>query len=218
MKTGATIRRLVDDLRPVSPLRPLAARLAQWSVVVMAVLGLEIVVALARGAELSGLTRATLLYQAILPISVALVAARGAFGYSIPGRARPSLLVAALLLFMLWAGLLATAVAGGPSPSFTAWMAAPAWRCAAHIAASGLPGGLALLWLVRAGAVLNGVQAGILIALAAGAAGALATQLTCPNLSAAHLLLWHAGSVLAFAITGIGMSRPLTSWMRVSRC
>ena len=81
-----------------------------------------------------------------------------------------------------------------------------------HVAASGIPGGVALLWLVRAGATLNGVQTGILIALAAAASGALATQLTCPNPSAGHLLLWHAGSVLAIALTGIKMRRLLTAW------
>jgi hypothetical protein len=89
-------------------------------------------------------------------------------------------------------------------------MAAPGARCAAHVAAAGVPGGLVLLWLVRAGAPLSGAQSGILIALAAGASGALATHLTCPNQSPAHLLLWHAGSVLAIAISGIKMPRLVT--------
>jgi hypothetical protein len=140
------------------------------------------------------------------------VAAAAALQQSIPGRADASLPAASSLVFSLWVGVLATAVALGPPPSFAVWMAAPAARCAMHVAASAVPGGVALLWLVRAGATLSGAQTGILIALAAGASGALATQLTCPNPWAGHLLLWHAGSVLAIAITGIKMRRLLTAW------
>jgi hypothetical protein len=211
MTTDAVIRRLVDDLRPVRQLSSVLVRLAQWSVVVTAVLGLELVVAYARGIGVSHVTRAAL-PLAILPLGVALVAAAAALWQSIPGRAHLSTLTASLALFTLWAGWLAAATAAGPPTSLTIWMAAPAARCAAHISASGVPVGVALLWLVRAGAPLNGAQAGMLVALSAGASGALATGLTCPSTSAAHLLLWHAGSVLAIAIAGTGMRRWLTAW------
>jgi hypothetical protein len=217
MKTDVVVRRLVDELRPVRPLRPVPRRLAQWSIVVLAVLGVELGVAIARDIGFSGVTRPALLAQATLPLGVALVAAAAALQQSIPGRADASLPTVSLVLFLLWVGVLATAVAVGPPPSFAVWTAAPAARCAAHVAASGMPGGVALLWLVRAGATLNGVQTGILIALAAAASGALATQLTCPNPSAGHLLLWHAGSVLAIALTGIKMRRLLTAWSLPAR-
>jgi hypothetical protein len=210
MRTADIISRLVDDLRPVRPLRPVHVRLAQWSVVVLAVLGLEVLVAFARGIDLSGVIQATWLSHAVPPLSIALVAAAAALRHSIPGRAHPSLLAASSLLVALWVGWLARAVAVDPFHSFPAWMAAPAARCAAHVAAAGIPGGLALLWLVRAGVPLSGAQSGILIALAAGASGALATHLTCPNQSPAHLLLWHAGSVLSIAISGIKMRRLVT--------
>ena len=116
MKTDAIVRRLVDDLRPVRPLRPVPIRLAQWSVAVLAVLGFELWVAIARGIDLSAVTGPALLAQAALPLGVALVAAAAALQQSIPGRADASLPTVSLVLFSLWVGVLATAVAKGPPP------------------------------------------------------------------------------------------------------
>jgi hypothetical protein len=215
MKTDAIIRRLVDDLRPVHPVPPVGRRLAHWSVAAVAVLALEIGVALARGIDLTSAIRPPSLAHAILPVALALVAAAAALRLSIPGVTHRSAVIAWVVL-TLWAGSLAAAVATGPPLALAAWTAAPAARCAAHIAAAAVPGCVALLWLMRAGATLNGRHAGLLIALAAGALGAVATQLTCPNQSGAHLLLWHTGSVLAIAISGIGMRRLLTSWNQPS--
>jgi hypothetical protein len=216
MNTNATIRQLVDDLKPVAPRGSDAARIARWSVVVVAVLMVEMLVAFARGTALPDVSPATWLWQAILPLGIALVAAAAALQCSIPGRPHRWWLAAALLLCLVWAGVLAAGVAkSAPSP-FAVWMTEPAAKCAAHIAAAAVPSALALFWFVRAGAPLSGVRTGILIGLAAGASGALATHLTCPNPLAAHVLLWHAGPVIGIAIAGSGASRWLTAWSRTA--
>jgi hypothetical protein len=212
MNTDATIRRLVDDLRPVPRPLSVAARIMRWSVVVLAVLVFEIGVAFARGTELVSVTGAASLALALLPLGLAIVAAAAALQLSIPGRAHRSWLAAAWLLVALWGGLLAATIASGAPHSLAAWMAAPGAKCAAHVAVSAVPAGLALLWFARAGAPLDGARTGILLALAASASGAAATQLTCPNQSAAHVLVWHAGAVLASALSGSAAGRWLTAW------
>jgi hypothetical protein len=217
MNTNATIRQLVDDLKPVAPRKSDAASIARWSVVVVAVLMFEMIVAFVRGTAFPDVSLATWLWQAILPLGIALAAAVAALRCSIPGRPHRSWLAVASLLCLLWAGVLATAVARSGPSTFAVWMAEPAAKCAAHIAAAALPGALALFWFVRAGAPLSGVRTGILIGLAAGASGALATHLTCPNPSAAHVLLWHAGTVIAIAIAGSATSRWLTAWSRLAQ-
>jgi hypothetical protein len=216
MNTDATIRRLVGDLRPVPPRWSDSARFALWGLVLTAGLAFEAIVAAWRGAAPRDATLATWFLRAILPLALALVAAAAALQSSIPGRAHRAWAAATLLLWLLWTGVLAAATAADPLRSATDWLAEPAVKCAAHIAASGLPGGLLLLWLVRCGAPLSVARTGILIALAAAASGALATLVTCPNRSAAHELLWHAGPVIAIAIAGAGASRWLGAWNRTA--
>jgi hypothetical protein len=214
MNADATIRRLVDDLRPVRRPPSAPARIMRWCVVVLAMMVFEIGVALARGTELQSVTGAASLSRAILPLVLALVAGAAALQLSIPGRAHRPWLAAAWLLIALWGGVLASAVASGAPAPLAAWMAGPGAKCAAHVAASAVPAGLALLWFVRAGAPLDGARTGILLALAASASGAAATQLTCPNHAAEHVLLWHAGAVVVIAMSGSATGRWLTAWRR----
>ena len=71
-----------------------------------------------------------------------------------------------------------------------------------------------LLWLVlRRGAVLSPVAAGVTAGALAGLAGLIVLEIFCPNLNRNHILVWHVGAVLASVLGGtiIGALAELSS-------
>lgn len=46
-------------------------------------------------------------------------------------------------------------------------------------------------------------------ALAAGGVGALGVELTCPKTDAMHLLIWHAGPIVALPVVAAVAGAPL---------
>jgi hypothetical protein len=207
VKTERLIRQLVADATPTRVTRPVRRRMAWWMAVTAIVTAVPVAVSILRGKGPAESALATeFLGEAVLTLFIALSAAFAALTLSVPGRERPLITVPVpLMSYAAWFVWLVAGVITIPVLTAGTWLAPPAAKCAAHVFAAGLPAGAWLAWLVREGAPLALRRTGVMIALAAGATGALATQLTCVNRAAPHTLLWHAVPVFAIAAAGILM-------------
>jgi hypothetical protein len=85
------------------------------------------------------------------------------------------------------------------------------WTCVVSIAVGGLVVGAPLVWMLRRGAPLTPGLTAFLAALAALSLANVEACLTRPHAFAATVLVWHGGTVAAFAalcfLTG-------TRWLR----
>jgi hypothetical protein len=207
VKTELLIRQLVADARPTRVTRPVRTRLAWWVAVTAVVTAVPVGASILRGKGPGDSALATgFLGEAALTLIIALSAAFAALALSVPGRERPLITVPVpIVSYAVWLGWLVASVITIPVVTAGTWLAPPAARCAAHVLAASLPAGAWLAWLVREGAPLGARRTGVMTALAAGATGALATQLTCVNRAAPHILVWHAVPVFAIAAAGMLM-------------
>jgi hypothetical protein len=70
-----------------------------------------------------------------------------------------------------------------------------------------IPAGLAAVWLLRRGFVLDWSAAGLAAGVLAGLTGLAMLELHCPNLKAIHVLVWHVAVVALSAALGYGVGR-----------
>ncbi|MEO7158076.1 MAG: NrsF family protein [Vicinamibacterales bacterium] len=205
MTSDEMVSALVSDLRPVSPLRHPAVRAGRWLLV--AVVGGTLAV-LAYGVRPDwravGVTPEFLIQTGLL-VMATVVAAAGSLTLAVPGerlslvrRAAPVAAVAA------WAAWLAIDV--GMS---TGLVIDNGWGCVGKaISIAAIPG-VALLVMVARGAPIETLRALTLAALAAAAVGAIGVGMACPNVDAAHLLMWHVSPVIALPGAAALIAAPL---------
>jgi hypothetical protein len=206
------IATLVRDVVPVRPLASPAVRLARWAVVSALCVAAGVALARVRHDLGETLWTTSFLVQAVLLIGTAVLAAMAALIAGVPGAS--STLATRLLplgAITLWAGWLVAAIVAQPGHS-RLWWPTPSPDCAVDITLLGLVPGLLLWSLVRRAAPLRPAWAGFLATLTAAAAGALGTQLLCPNDDAAHLLVWHVGPVIALAVAGLQLGHRFLRW------
>lgn len=84
--------------------------------------------------------------------------------------------------------------------------------CLTQGVVSGLGVGLALFWWLRGGAPTSPTRAGLIIGIAAGAAGAAIVALHCPLNNIIHIALWHGMSVIVSGIVGRLLLPRLLRW------
>ncbi len=166
--------------------------------------------------------RSTLAGDAMLPMfwvkelfCVALVAA-GLFAvirHSRPGAglAWVSPLAVAPMLAM---GLLATVVLVAADPRDRAdLIRGISWEeCSFNIAVLSLPALVAILWAMQGSAPTHPRRAGAAAGFAAGAIGALAYTLHCPELDAPFLAIWYVSGILIPTFVGACVGPRLLRW------
>ncbi len=217
MATNNVIDRLVQELRPVSPLALPPVRLSRW-LAASAAVGAATIAMLGRRGDL-GVAVFTQPFQAhaLFLILAAISSAGAALAMAIPGepvtswrRAAPAL---ALIAWVAWlAGELMPLAAAGGAP----WPAA-GWGCVGKAFAIGVTPGLLLAIMVARGAP-GDVRATMTFgALAAAAVGALGVELTCPLNGPMHLLLWHAGPVMVVGLLAALFGRAAVAARRAGR-
>lgn len=202
MKTDELIERLAAEGTPVRRLPDPSRRALWWTAVAL--------VATALGVLYFGVRRdlAQAWYTTLLPVRLALLAATlglavtTAFRLAVPGRevrawARWWPLVALGALVSLSAAeVLTGAVTGSMGSPLRSWM------CVRKVAFVGtIPAMLAVVLIHRA-APLEPRWTALLGVLAAGAAGALTSEIACPIHAPIHVFLWHVVPVVAFALVG----------------
>ena len=202
MMTLNLIDQLASEARPVEPQalrRHVATALVAGGAVslalVLAIYGVQPGLGtVAHGAPLA--------IKAAYAVTLGAIALAAALALARPGgepRSRALLLAPVLVLAALTAGQLSTA----PPPRWAALMVGGSWdRCPWRIAFLSLPVMAGLIAAVRREAPVQLRRAGAAIGLLAGATAATLYALTCPESSAAFVLVWYSlGIALA---TGIG--------------
>lgn len=215
MQTDDLIRRLTADARPVTPLRPLAVRLAAWAVLAAASL-VAVLIVMGVRRELGDVAdRVGFAVEVTLLLLMALSGAAGALIVSIPGRERTALVrwvpVIAAVAYVMWtAGDLLRAAATGDSAGRMGF----SWYCMLTTASIAAVPALALFIMVRRAAPLHAAWAGLLAVLATSAVGVLGSNVICPNDRPLHLIVWHVGPLMLFAAIGAALGTWLLRWTR----
>ncbi len=200
METNELITGLVRDLEPVSPLPLPRIRLWRWLLASVAVSAAAVAVIGSRGDITPTLFAQPLHAHVAFLLLAAVSSAAAALALAIPGETvdtwRRSAPVVAMGAWLAWlAGeLMPLAAAGG-----AAWPAA-GWGCVAKSFGIGVTPGLVLAVMVGRSAPTDVRETVTFAALAAAAVGALGVELTCPLDGPMHLLLWHAGPVMAVVL------------------
>jgi hypothetical protein len=202
VKTDELIERLAAEGAPVRRLPDPSRRALRWTAAALAATTL--------GVLYFGVRRdmAEAWYTTLMPARLALLAATlwlaviTAFRLAVPGRevrawARWWPLVALGALVSLSAAeVLTGAVTGSMGSPLRSWM------CVRKVAFVGtIPAMLAVVLIHRA-APLEPRWTALLGVLAAGAAGALTSEIACPIHAPIHIFLWHVVPVVAFALVG----------------
>ena len=139
-------------------------------------------------------------------VAVAIAVARVALAESIPGQRPPvrtHIAMAAVAVFFVVALTEATFAA---SRTFVpaAWTSRFFWICFTHPVALGLPVLVLLAVMLRRGLISRPALAGALAGLAAGLVSDAGWRLYCHVSDPAHVLVAHAGAVLALSTAGMG--------------
>ena len=120
-------------------------------------------------------------------------------------------------------GLMWVSLAVALSGLAAVWTAAPGQRqdallgntwavCPRNVLLLSLPSLLALLWALRRLAPTQPRRAGAVVGLVAGAAGAAAYGLSCPEPSVAFVALWYSAGVLAAVALGAALGPRVLRW------
>ena len=213
MTTDEVVSTLIRDLKPVSPLPTPNVRAWTWGAMVAGAGGAAAAVLGLRPDLAHAAT--TLNFQAhttSLLLATAL-ASGAALLLAIPGerlaRARQVAPIAAAGGWVAWL-LVELASAVGRSPA--AWTIDFGWGCVAKaMTIAALPGATLLLMVAR-GAPVEVRRAVTLAALASAGVGALGVEVTCPKTDAMHLLVWHAGPMVALPLVAAVAGAPLFVW------
>ena len=216
MTTDEVVSTLIRDLKPVSPLPAPNVRAWTWGAIVAVAGGAAAAVFGLRPDLAHAAT--TLNFQAHTTSLVLTTAFAGgaALLLAIPGerlsRARQFFPMAAAGCWLAWL-LAELAAAVGRSPA--AWTIDFGWGCVAKAMTIAAVPGVALLLMMRRGASVEVRRALTFAALASAGVGALGVEITCPTIDAMHLLIWHAGPMVALPVVAAVAGAPLfVLWMR----
>ena len=202
----AALREAVGhDLGPVRPLQPPWRRTLLVGGVTAAVLATVLLIpGLRLRQDLAGLPLWLSWGASLLELTAGIAVIGLALREAIPGGAAPRGAVRAVALaafaFQMAIGV-ATWLYGTDTPPGPGWLAAGA-GCLGHDAALIMPCFAVTLWLVFRALPLRAPAAGLLGGCGAALTGDAVTHLLCPVSDLAHLLVWHTGAVLGFAVLG----------------
>lgn len=212
MRTEQLIDRLVADAEPVRPLLSPARRAVLWSVIAGICVTLGVLhFGLRRDAAEAWYSTGVVL-RLLLLAATTWLAVVTAFRLSVPGhdlrawsRWWPLALLGVLVAAVAAEVVMGVAAGGAGSPLM-------AWRCVRKAAFVGAVPAILAIVLIHRASTLEPRWTALLGVLAAGAAGALTSELACPIHAPMHILLWHVLPVAAFA--AVGALLGLLFWTR----
>jgi hypothetical protein len=217
VNTDQLIERLVADVKPVRRLLDPLQRAALWVAVALVCVTLGLLHFGVRRDIATAWYDVSFLLRLALLASTMWLAVIAAFRLAVPGRdtrawSRWWPIIGLSVLVALAAG---EVVAG----ALVGEMGSPmrAWTCVRKVAFVGtLPAILAIVLIQRAQAIEPKWTA-LLGVLAAGAAGALTSELACPIRAPIHIMLWHVLPVALSAGIGVLAGSALLAWARRQR-
>jgi hypothetical protein len=215
VKTDELIERLVADVRPVRRLLGPSRRAALWAAAALVAVTLGVLYfGLRRDA--GDLWRSPVLLARLALLAVtAWLAVTTAFRLAVPGhelrawsRFWPLVALGALVSLSV-AEVVGGAVSGTMGSPLRSWM------CVRKVALVGTAPAILAIVLIQRAAPVEPRWTALFGVLAAGAAGALTSELACPIHSPIHILLWHVLPVAVFAVVGAAIGGLL--WTRARR-
>jgi hypothetical protein len=217
VNTDQLIEHLVADVKPVRRLLDPLQRAALWVAVALVCVTLGLLHFGVRHDIAAAWYDVSFILRLVLLASTMWLAVIAAFRLAVPGRdtrawSRWWPIIGLAVLVALAAGeVVAVALVGE--------MGSPlrAWTCVRKVAFVGaVPAMLAIILIQRAEAVEPKWTA-LLGVLAAGAAGALTSELACPIRAPIHIMLWHVMPVALSAGIGVLAGSALLAWARRQR-
>jgi hypothetical protein len=206
------IQRLVADAQPV--LRPPSPALAAgiwwagtWAFALVALLLAGEFRPGALG-QLAGQPR--FLLESLAGLAASALLAGFAFGDAVPGRARPALLAAGLVLGAAW---VLAYVIGLESPALVPGMLGKRPECFLETLLYSLPPALAGWWFSRRYYVLLPLRNAVVLTLAAAMVPALAMQFACMY-EPAHILTHHILPIPLVVATAALLQAAVLAWRR----
>lgn len=217
MNTDQLISALVADVKPVRRLLDPMQRAALWVAAALVCVSLGLLHFGVRRDLDSAWHDLTFILRVALLASTMWLSVIAAFRLAVPGRdtrawSRWWPIIGLSALVALAAGEVITGMLYGDAGS-----PLRAWMCVRKVAFVGtVPAILAVVLIQRAEAVEPKWTA-LLGVLAAGAAGALTSELACPIKAPIHIMLWHVLPVALSAGIGAVVGSLLLSWARNTR-
>jgi hypothetical protein len=211
-KTNSLIDSLVDDLQPVSPMKPRSGLLRTGVAVLVTLLVVAMLTEVRADLRAGHFDPVYLLSSGALLI-LFYAAAYGAIQLSQPfvGNHQTGWRWASAMSALLPASAVLTLVVSwaqrGALP-----IDSSGWKCVVAGFASGLLVSIILTLWLRRGAPTSPERAGLLIGIAAGAVGIFAYGLHCPYNDIVHIGIWHGLAVAASALAGRLVVSRLISW------
>jgi len=194
-----------SDLAPVRPIYPLWRRVLVVAAVSAAVMAVVLLVLGSRlRPDLGELPMWVGWGASFVELVVAIVIVGLALRQSVPGVAVPPALawtaITAGLVLQLLVGV-ATWVHNPGMPAGAAWLAKGV-GCLSHDSAMILPTFVVTMWLVFRALPMRAPMAGLIGGFGAALTGDAVTHLLCPMSNLRHVLVWHTGAVIGFALLG----------------
>ncbi|MFC4290824.1 NrsF family protein [Sphingorhabdus arenilitoris] len=210
-KTGFDISALVDDLRPVQPVRTVPALLLAAMISLVGIAAISLLRDF-RVDLLAGQPTAMFLMRAGI-----LAMLGGATAYSVLAMAKPSVgkqnsgwIVAVAFAALFPLGGIIALMTGDDTLSTAS--TASVYRCFGFSSITALATAIPIVLALRRGAPTNAKRAGWLTGLAAGGMGAFAYSFFCPFDSLAYTGLWFTLAVGIASLAGRIIVPPMIRW------
>jgi hypothetical protein len=200
--TDRLIARLVAEATPVRRLVDPKQRAALWTALALVCVGIGVSYFGIRGDLPAALTHLPFLVRVGLLGATMWLAVVCAFRLSVPGADQRAwsrwwpLVGLGALIAITAAELVIVGVVGEVGSPLRSW------TCVRKLAFVGAVPAVVSIILIQRAAALEPRWAAMLGVLAAGAAGALTSELACPIRLPMHVMLWHVLPVAAYAIVG----------------
>jgi hypothetical protein len=214
VSTDQLIERLVAEARPVRRLLDPTRRAALWTAVALVFVCVGLLhFGIRRDVATAWHSPGFLLRLALL-VSTMWLSVVTAFRLAVPGREMRAW--ARWWPIVVLGALVAIAAGEVVSGALFGTMGSPmrSWTCVRKVAFVGtVPAVLAVVLIQRA-AALEPRWTALLGVLAAGAAGALTSELACPIKTPIHIFLWHILPVALSAGIGVIVGSALVRWVK----
>jgi hypothetical protein len=218
LSTDRLVERLVAEVKPVRRLLDPTQRAALWTAVALVCVLLGVLAFGLRRDIASAWRNLGFLLRVGLLMTTMWLAVVTSFKLSVPGRADGAwtrwwpIVALGALMAIAAAELVAGAMFGQAGSPLRAW------TCVRKVAFVGAVPAAMVLVLIHRAAALEPRWTALLGVLAAGAAGALTSELACPIGAPMHIFLWHVMPVaLSAGLGAIAGSMLLASLRRAFR-
>ena len=202
MNTDQLIERLAADVTPVRRLLSPTERAALWTALALVSVALGVVYFGVRHDIATAWVNPGLLGRLALLATTMWLSVVSAFRLSVPGgetrafaRWWPLMLLGVLVAFSAAEVVAAWLVGDAGSPLRS-------WTCVRKVAFVGVVPAIVSVTLISRGYAIEPRWTALLGVLAAGAAGALTSELACPIQAPMHIMLWHIAPVVVSTAIG----------------